>query len=208
MSEHEPLDISQAISRASVRTTLRQRRRAVRGAARARAAEAVAARVAAGHWLRPGLRVGLYLPLPEELDCGPLLHVAAARGCDVYLPRGTSYRHFRMAFFDGSRPLVRSRYGILEPQGTVPFPVRRLDILFMPLVGFDHLGNRMGMGKGFYDRLLNYRRFREHWRAPRLIGLAYDRQQVTLLPVQSHDVPLDAVVTESTVHRFRRDGRP
>ncbi len=205
MSDSQPSDLPQSSSRATLRAMLRRRRRAIQGTARAAAAEAVASRIARLRWLVPGLRVGLYLPLREELDCGPLRRLAGARGCRVFLPRVISYRHFRMAFFDGSRPLVTSRYGILEPQGNERFPVRHLDILFMPLVGFDTRGNRMGMGKGFYDRLLAYRRHRLRWLEPRLVGLAYDCQCVDGLPVQSHDVPLDALVTESTVYHFGRN---
>jgi 5-formyltetrahydrofolate cyclo-ligase len=60
------------------------------------------------------------------------------------------------------------------------------------------------MGKGFYDRVVEHRIRLRKWRRPLLVGLAYDIQQVSSLPAAKHDVPVDAIVTESTVRRIRR----
>jgi 5-formyltetrahydrofolate cyclo-ligase len=72
----------------------------------------------------------------------------------------------------------------------------------MPLVGFDPRGNRIGMGKGYYDRALSFRRRQQHWKTPRLVGLAFECQRVDALPARAHDVPLDALVTEAGTRRF------
>ena len=72
----------------------------------------------------------------------------------------------------------------------------------MPLVGFDARGNRIGMGKGFYDRHFAYRLLLTHMRRPALIGIAFAVQAVAELPTAPHDVPLDAIVTESSLHWF------
>jgi 5-formyltetrahydrofolate cyclo-ligase len=77
-----------------------------------------------------------------------------------------------------------------------------MDIVFMPLVGFDDDGNRIGMGRGFYDRHFEFRHTRHHWRRPLLIGIAFDIQRTNPLTVAPHDVPMDAVVTESTLQWF------
>ena len=82
--------------------------------------------------------------------------------------------------------------------------MRELDLVFVPLVGFDPRGNRIGMGRGFYDSCFAFRRRLRHWRRPLLVGVAYDAQCVPVLPVETHDVPLDAIVTESSLRRFRR----
>lgn len=74
-----------------------------------------------------------------------------------------------------------------------------IDVILVPLVGFDELGNRMGMGAGFYDRSLAFRRSRQVWQHPRLVGLAYACQQVDRLPTQSWDVPLDVIITEQRI---------
>jgi 5-formyltetrahydrofolate cyclo-ligase len=190
--------------RLALRRELRARRRAIRGAARKRAGRQLASQVNAAGLLRPGLRVGLYLAMTEEIDTAPLLQLARARGCRIALPRIISTRHARMRFFDLAGPIRRGAFGIFEPRGGMRRSARELDLVFMPLVGFDAHGNRIGMGKGFYDRHFAHRIRMRHWRRPLLVGLAYGVQQVAALPRAAHDVPVDMIVTESTSRRFRR----
>jgi 5-formyltetrahydrofolate cyclo-ligase len=71
-----------------------------------------------------------------------------------------------------------------------------LDLVLVPLVGFDARGNRLGMGGGFYDRHFAFLRNRQAWRRPLLIGIAFDVQRVPRLSGASHDVPLWGIVTE------------
>jgi 5-formyltetrahydrofolate cyclo-ligase len=195
--------------RIALRRELRARRRSIRGSERRNAALEVAHRVDAQRWLRPGRHIGLYLAMPEELDTSALLQLALQRGCHIALPRIVSTRHSRMRFYDhaaGPRAgsLRSGAFGIAEPQGDRQRAARAMDVVFMPLVGFDAEGHRIGMGRGFYDRYFAHRVRMASWRRPLLIGLAYDVQRVPALPVSAHDVPLDAIVTESTVLRFSR----
>ncbi len=168
------------------------------------AASKVARLIAATGWLKPGRRIGLYLPLPEELDTAPLLALAQRRGCTIALPRVVAKRQGRMRFYDLSGGVRRGAFGILEPGGTSNRPARSLDLVFVPLVGFDPQGNRMGMGRGFYDICFAHRRLLRHWRRPMLVGVAYEAQCVPSLPLSSHDVPMDAIVTESSLRRIRQ----
>jgi 5-formyltetrahydrofolate cyclo-ligase len=193
--------------RKALRRELRARRRAIQGNARKLAAQRLARLVDAARLLRPGLRIGLYLAMAEEIDTAPLLQLAQQRHCVIALPRITSKRHSRMRFFVMDGSIKRGAYGIREPGGRVGLRARELDIVFMPLVGFDSAGNRIGMGKGFYDRCLAHRKSMRQWRRPLLVGLAYDVQQVTSLPDDRHDVPVDLIVTNSTLRRIRR-GNP
>jgi len=190
--------------RAALRRWLRNRRRAIRGPARRLAALQVARTVAASRWLKPGRSVGLYLSMPEELDTTPLLQLALRRGCRVAVPRIISVRHNRMRFFDFTGAVATGAFGIAAPRGDRMRAAREMDVMFVPLVGFDPAGHRIGMGRGFYDRFLAHRTRMHHWRRPLLIGIAYDTQRVPTLSPSLHDVPLDAIVTESTVLRFPR----
>jgi 5-formyltetrahydrofolate cyclo-ligase len=190
--------------RAALRRWLRARRRAIQGAERRDAARKVARAITAMRWLRPGRVIGLYLPMPEELDTGPLLRLARRQGCRICVPRIVSVRHNRMRFFDLQGVVGTGPFGIMEPRAGALRPALQMDLVFMPLVGFDAAGHRIGMGRGFYDRFFAYRGRMHQWRRPRLVGIAYDAQQVPRLPVAGHDVPLDAIVTESTVLQFRR----
>jgi 5-formyltetrahydrofolate cyclo-ligase len=196
------------VDRAALRRELRARRRAIRGSERQQAALEVAMRVDAARWLRPGRSIGLYLAMHEELDTAPLLRLALQRGCHVALPRIVSTRHNRMRFHDypaaaQSGEIRRGAFGIFEPQGGRMRTARQMDVVFVPLVGFDPAGHRIGMGRGFYDRYFAHRARLAHWRRPLLIGLAYEVQCVPTLPASAHDVPLDAIVTESTMRTVR-----
>jgi 5-formyltetrahydrofolate cyclo-ligase len=142
--------------------------------------------------------------MPDELDTTPLLALARQRGCHIAVPRITSTRHSRMRFEDLKGPLRCGAFGISEPGSGIPRAARTLDVVFMPLVGFDLEGNRIGMGRGFYDRLFAHRARMQHWRRPLLVGIAYDEQCVPALHPAPHDVPLDALVTQSSVLRYHR----
>jgi 5-formyltetrahydrofolate cyclo-ligase len=73
--------------------------------------------------------------------------------------------------------------------------------VFLPLLGFDRQGLRLGSGGGFYDRAFAFRHWRGAWHAPRLVGLAYAFQQVERIAPAEHDVLMDAVVTEEGLIR-------
>jgi 5-formyltetrahydrofolate cyclo-ligase len=184
-------------ARRALRASLRARLRAVTPAERARAARALARNVA--HWvpLRAGARVALYAALPGELDATPLIELARQRGCRVYLPRIDRSPQARgMRFIEMRGPLRRNRLGIAEPAGHHMVGARWLDVVFLPLVGFDRHGARLGSGGGFYDRAFAFRRFRAGWHAPRLIGVGYAFQELERITTAAHDVLMDAVITD------------
>jgi len=197
---------SSSIERRQLRRELRARRRAIQGMARRLAAHQLAQRVDAARMLRPGMQVGLYLSTAEEIDTTPLLALARTRGCGIALPRVVNLRHDRMRFYEWTGRTGRGAFGIREPRGQRIRASTELDVVFLPLVGFDSRGNRIGMGRGFYDRHFAHRLRLSRYRRPLLVGLAYDVQQVSSLPRAAHDVPLDAIVTESSIRRFHWSG--
>ncbi len=133
--------------------------------------------------------------MPDEIDAGPLIELATARGCIVYLPR-IERRSGRIHFIAAKGAMRANHLGIDEPQGMPDIRARWLDLVFLPLVGFDSCGMRLGMGGGYYDRTFAFLNLRAAWRAPRLIGIGYAFQRVTSIEPASHDVRLDAVVTD------------
>ncbi|HKT74501.1 MAG TPA: 5-formyltetrahydrofolate cyclo-ligase [Steroidobacteraceae bacterium] len=189
--------------RRKLRASLRARRWAVPPRDRAHLSQLVARNVDRAFHLRPDWRIAVYAALPEELDTAPLIDLARERGCHIYLPRIDARRSSgKMRFIlSGEERHRPNRFGISEPQGSKLLNARWLDVVFLPLVGFDARGTRLGTGGGYYDRALGYIRARRAWRVPRLVGLAYAFQQVERIAAAAHDVPLDAVVTEKGVIR-------
>ena len=146
---------------------------------------------------RAARTVALYLPSDGEVDPRGLILCAQRSGKTIVLPRLHRHRPFGMDFviYRPGRALRHNRFGISEPcAGPVCTPLG-IDLVIMPLVGFDPHGNRLGMGSGYYDRRFAFTRRRSGLR-PRLIGLAYGFQRVQVLDAQPWDVPLHGVVTE------------
>ncbi len=99
----------------------------------------------------------------------------------------------------GNKRWRQNRWGIAEPTKGRQRPAWTLDVLLLPLVGFTLTGHRLGMGGGYYDRLLAS--FKHRPRKPLLIGLAHDCQQLNYLPLAPWDQPIEYVVTGSRIIR-------
>ena len=188
------------VSRAQLRRQLRKRRRALSRAQQRAAARRLQRAMAQDLRFIRARHIAFYLANDGEIDPAPLMQHARRLGKHCYLPvlsrwPSTTMRFQRLA--TGQR-WQHNRFGIREPRAQRSLQVKawRLDLVLLPLVGFDTAGNRLGMGGGFYDRAFAWRRWRTHTRRPRLLGLAHHCQQVEHLDGASWDIPLDAVVTD------------
>ena len=157
---------------------------------------------------RPGVRVAVYLSMRGEASLAASLGDAATSRAQLYAPRILNHRRHTMTFvpFDPRAATRRNGYGIAEP----PAPLSRarrtveLDVVLVPLLGFDRRGVRLGMGAGYYDRALRRRIDPTRaFRRPRLIGIAYACQELPSIAPAPWDVPLDLVVTEREIVRCR-----
>ena len=185
-------------SRPALRSRLRAARRAVGPADRHAGAVAIDATLARLGLPRPHTRVAAYQAMDGEIDPSLVLHRALALGCELHFPVITSVRNPRMHF----APLTEAG----EPAAAgKACAARWLDLVLVPLVGFDRDGNRLGMGAGFYDRQFAFLQHRKAWRRPLLVGLAFEVQRLERLPAMPHDVPLWGVVTESAVYGPARE---
>jgi len=202
---HRPrFRLSTPFDKPELRRALRARRQALSPQTREAAAAALAAHAVTLRAFQVARRVAFYLTNDNEIDPLPLMVRAMARGKRCYLPVLSRINGDRLWFapLEHDTPLRANRFGIPEPCMPPRELVRAaaLDLILMPLVGFDAAGNRLGMGGGFYDRSLDFLRGRRHWRKPHLIGLAYDFQRLETLPVNDWDVPLTAIVTDSATY--------
>jgi len=189
-------------ARRALRARLNARRRLVTPSERAHLALAVARNADRALRLQSHWRIALYAALPWELDATPLMALATSRGCRIYLPCiDRQHTSRRMRFVQMRGPWRRNRLGIAEPLAGATLGARWLDLVFLPLVGFDRHGVRLGTGGGYYDRAFAFRMWRRAWHAPRLVGLAYSFQELESIGAAAHDVRMDAVVTEEGIMR-------
>lgn len=144
-----------------------------------------------------------------EIDPQPLMEAALKRKKHCYLPCIVSGNNSvnRLVFqqYDPpDTPLQLNRFGIPEPQYNPKLVIKNcmLDLVFVPMVAFDTMGNRLGMGKGYYDRTFSRERLR--WRRALMVGLAHSTQGTDSLPANSWDVPMDRVVTEEECIVFKQ----
>lgn len=188
------------LSRPVLRRQLRQARRNLSPLQQKQAARNLYRQLAQHPLFRRARHIALYLPTDGEIDPRPLLRAAQRRGKATYLPVLSAWPRTRMDFqrVRAHEQLARNRFRIEEPR-TNPARQRHawtLDLILLPLVGFDEEGGRLGMGGGFYDRSLAYRQLRKNWHKPTLLGLAHECQKVDKLALASWDVRLQAVVTD------------
>jgi len=170
-----------------MRRRLRAARRAVSATARTTAAVAIDRALARLGLPKPGTRLSAFHPFDGEIDPGVVLKRARAIGCRVYFPVVTSLRARRMRF-------------VAQEDGGGTIAPRWLDLVLVPLVGFDPRGHRLGMGAGLYDRHFEFLRHRRAWQRPLLVGVAFEAQKVARLDESHHDVQLHGVVTEGGVY--------
>lgn len=163
-----------------------------------------AARAVIGHvdtWLKDEKTVGLYYPVRHEFDCLPLGLALAKKNISTALPMVVGSRSFLQYHpWKPGQPVERGRYDIPVPsnRGLSIQP----DVLIVPLLAFDASGGRLGYGGGYYDRTLqDFRKQNEELMA---IGLAYDFQQLPVVPVAPHDQPLDFILTPSKLLEAER----
>lgn len=137
-----------------------------------------------------------FVPTAGEPDLWPALTLALATGKKVVLPSYSPttghYEGRRLREVDDD--LRTGQFGILEPSPDCPiFNLKQLDLALVPGIGFTLNGGRLGRGKGYYDRLLE--------KVPGFkCGVAFDCQVIDVLPLESHDVQLNCILTPTRWH--------
>lgn len=189
-----------------LRRHLLNARAALSTAQRDAAAAAVSEHVLQLPQLQQPCAVGSYFSVRAELPTQQLNRRLIDAGHQLALPVLHPINRGQLLFLSLNESIrwVHNQYNIPEPELHAQhiLPLQQLQILLVPLVGFDSQGNRMGMGGGFYDRTLSgYRKGSYPNLLP--IGLALDCQHVEQLPNNPWDVPLPMVITPSKVWDFR-----
>lgn len=187
-----------APSKAELRALALAKRDALSDEQRATAAEALAKR-GAPFEITQGMIISGYAAIRSELDPAPLMKKLAEKGARLALPcinaRGQSLT-FRS--WSPQDRLMLGPLGIPEPSPAAAEV--HPDVMLVPLAAFDKLGHRIGYGAGYYDRAIA--RLQDAGKEPRLIGIAFNCQEVAKVPDEAHDVIVPEILTESGLRRF------
>lgn len=144
----------------------------------------------------PAGSIGVCVAIRGEVDCLPLVARLAEAGWQAAMPV-VSIVDAPMTFrrWWPAAPMTTDPFGIPVPDaGTVPMP----QVLLLPLVAFDAAGYRLGYGGGYFDRTLA-----ACGQRPLTVGVGFDACAVASIEPEAYDIPLDNIVTESGIRRFK-----
>ncbi len=189
-----------------LRATLRAARRDLGEQEQASAAQGLLAQLLSLDIFLHARRIGLYWANDGEICPSEVVSWCRHHDRQVYLPMVQRQATRNWLLFGEWREgavLSPNRLGILEPvlDSSEGMTAKDLDLVMLPLVGFDLHGNRLGMGGGFYDTTLADLRT-TGLPKPALVGIAHDIQRVPHIDAEPWDIPLPMVVTDCHVYRF------
>jgi 5-formyltetrahydrofolate cyclo-ligase len=149
----------------------------------------------------PGTEISGFFPIKSEVDVRPLMQKLKDKGAKLSVPVVVDKQTIVFRELVAGAPLVSTGFGTFGPgpDARVVDP----EIMLVPMSAFDRIGHRIGYGAGFYDRAIS--RLHDMGRQPRLIGVAFDCQEIEVIPAEDHDVALDAILTESGFKVFGRE---
>jgi len=137
-----------------------------------------------------------YAPLPEEFDPRPLLDALRSRGAVICLPRVHDKTSLTLHVYEAEASLESGPCGLRQPKtDALRMNPDSLDLIIVPGTAFDTRGARVGMGGGYYDRLL------VTIPSAHRISLAFDFQIAEKVPELAHDQRVDVVITPTAILR-------
>jgi len=163
------------------------------------AGTALAAHAAAEPLFARARTVAAYLSMPTEPPTGPLIETLLAGGREVLVPVVIEDHRMDWVAVTADAVSSTSPLGIPEPEGARlgADALRRCDVVLVPALAADHAGHRLGRGAGYYDRAL------AGVTAP-TVAVVFTDELLPEIPVEDHDVAVDAVLTPSGLFRVPR----
>lgn len=177
--------------KADLRTIIRARLDKISAAKRVASSVQLCAKLKEQSFFQNAATILFFAPLPDEADVWPLLRESLAAGKIVALPQfdAKTQNYVARRVQNLQDEIVTGQFWVREPKsGCSKIPLEKFDLVLVPGIAFDLRGNRIGRGRGFYDRLLqNIRGLK--------IGIAFDGQVVKEVPAEKPDVPVDFILT-------------
>ena len=147
------------------------------------------------HFYYKKITIAGYYPSNHEVDILEFLEKASKKKFKIALPIVRSSTLMKFKLWAIKEPLYLSKFGIPEPKNTKKEIMP--DLVIVPLIAFDEKLNRIGYGKGYYDRCL--KKIKKIKKKPISLGVAYSFQKCKNIPVNKHDYKLDYIFTERGV---------
>src|SRR5210317_2141227 len=163
---------------------------------RATASETICKRVIASREFYACTTIGCYLPMIDEVDTRDIIETAWRANKRVFVPvlRGKGEMFFCETLPETE--LEQNSFGVWEPVRGVLIAPQKLDLVITPTVVFDKKRHRIGMGGGYFDRCFSFLRHRKHWIRPKLIGVAFQCQEVEKIAPNPWDIRLYRVISD------------
>lgn len=143
----------------------------------------------------------LFLSISEkkEVDTEAVLHILQGKDKNVVLSKSDfKSGTLKNYLLTDSTVIKKNSWGIPEPVAGIEVAPHNIEVVFVPLMAFDEKGNRIGYGKGFYDRFLS-----QCTGKVIKVGLSFFQAENELIEVNSQDVPLDYCVTPEKIYNFK-----
>lgn len=152
---------------------------------------------------RASKNIALYASFKNEVLTDEIMSHANLSGKNVYFPRVMRHGSDKGLTFlkvTGRHDFEVGSYEIFEPAGRCRIAdIKDFDVVVVPGIAFNIHGDRIGYGKGYYDKVLSDLKMHAL-----LVGIAFDFQVVNVLPVESHDVSMDMIITEKRIIKCKR----
>jgi 5-formyltetrahydrofolate cyclo-ligase len=145
-------------------------------------------------------RIAAYFAVNGEISLDTVIDLALSQGKQIFLPN-LDQKTLRFSPYSRDQKMRINKFKLPEPDvgDDEMLEPEALDLVLAPLVVFDSMRNRIGMGGGFYDRSFAFRKDPAS-KSPVLIGVAHELQKVDQLEPESWDVQLDMIVTDQNIY--------
>ena len=181
-------------SKEAARLSAKASRSVMTAEERAAKSAAILGRLLGSEEYRKCRRVMVYVSKPEEVDTLGFITAALRDGKEVVVPKVEKGAEALIPCLIGSlAELSKGEFSVLEPKEAMSVDGKSIDLFVIPGIAFDEKGNRIGYGRGYWDRFL------ASVGKGHIVGLAFENQVFREVDKSSHDVPVSAIVTEKRV---------
>ncbi|WP_418264317.1 5-formyltetrahydrofolate cyclo-ligase [Flavobacterium faecale] len=145
----------------------------------------------------------VFLPIAElnEVDTELILHLLSGKDKEIVISKADfNTRTMTHYLLTDNTKIKKNEYNIPEPVDGLEVPSSKIEVVFVPLLAFDKAGNRVGYGKGFYDKFLS-----ECKPETIKIGLSFFPPEDLIEDVFDSDIKLDYCVTTDTIYEFKKN---